>query len=143
MIPEFNKDGNLPVGVYDATVSEIEQRFGYNGRRRRLVQKLKLLIKGLTSAGCKTLYLDGSFTTSKEIPEDYDCCWETDGVDNTIDPMIRAVKTFKKERKDKYGGDIFPRIPELGVDHFLFFQQDSRTGKDKGIIRIHLRASRK
>ncbi|MBX9721949.1 MAG: hypothetical protein K2X81_11180 [Candidatus Obscuribacterales bacterium] len=143
MIPELNNDGNLPPGVYDATISEIEQRFGYNSRRRKLLQKLKLLIKNLANAGCKILYLDGSFTTSKEIPEDYDCCWEADQVNNTIDPIIRGIKTFKKDRKEKYGGDIFPRIPELGVDHFLFFQQDGRTGKSKGIIRILLRASKK
>ena len=44
------------------------------------------------------------------------------------------------ERKQKYGGDIFYRAPEAGVDHLQFFQK-TRDGKAKGIIRINLRAS--
>jgi len=138
MIPDFNDQGNLPQGIYESNLSEIEKRFAYNKPRQVLFRKLKLLVKDLRMAGCLTLYLNGSYITNKEEPDDYDACWETEGVTSSISPILRDIRKFKRERKQKYGGDIFYRIPELGIDHLQFFQQDSRTGELKGIIRINL-----
>ncbi len=33
-------------------------------------------MENLKTAGCRTVYLDGSFVTSKDIPDDYNACWE-------------------------------------------------------------------
>jgi hypothetical protein len=35
----------------------------------------------LKAAGCRTIYIDGSFVTSKQKPGDFDACWEDNGVD--------------------------------------------------------------
>ncbi len=139
MIPKFNKEGVLPEGVHDATLEDIERRFATTPIRKKLFRGFKLLVKDLASAGCRTLYLNGSFITEKQEPKDYDACWETDGVDNTISPILRDIKTFKDERKRKYCGDIFYCAPELGAD-FLHFFQLGRDGKSKGVIRIDLRS---
>ncbi|MBX9879558.1 MAG: hypothetical protein K2Y22_13940 [Candidatus Obscuribacterales bacterium] len=139
MIPNFDENGNLPPGQHLATLEEIEQYFAYNSSRKILFSGLSLLVEELTKAGCTRLYLDGSFITDKEIPNDYDACWETDKVQPTIDPIL--LNPFKQltEIKNKYKGDIFPRIPELqvGIDHLRIFQLDINVNI-KGIIVIEL-----
>ncbi len=138
MIPRFDEEGVLPAGVHDATLEEFERRFAINPVRKALFRGLKLLIKDLTYAGCRTLYLNGSFVTDKQEPKDYDACWEAEGVNNKISPILRDIKTYKDERKSKYGGDIYFCAPELGID-FLQFFQSGRDGRSKGILRIDLR----
>ncbi len=138
MIPPLDDDGYLPPGIHEATLSEIEGRFAHTLIRRRLFQGLRRLAKALKGAGCRTLYLDGSFVTDKPDPGDYDAVWEYEGVDNTIDPLLRDgwdLGAIKQE----YGGDVFCRMPDiLDKDHVEFFQTD-RDGIAKGIIKIDLR----
>ena len=42
---------------------------------------LRAALEEFKKAGCQTVYINGSFVTSKELPNDYDCCWEEAGVD--------------------------------------------------------------
>lgn len=137
MIPPFDQNGNLPPGVYPATLAEIETRFAVTQHRKRLFSGLKAAAENLKTANCQTLYLNGSFITSKEEPGDYDACWEPLGVDQKVDPVLL---TDRATRKAKYLGDIYPRIPELteGLDHFKSWQVD-RDDNIKGIIIIDLR----
>ena len=37
---------------------------------------LRAALESLKSAGCRTVYLNGSFVTSKEAPNDFDACWD-------------------------------------------------------------------
>ncbi|MBL4898843.1 MAG: hypothetical protein JKX76_04235 [Colwellia sp.] len=143
MIPEFDKDGNLPAGIHDATLKELIDRFGYNPKRAWLIDGLNLLIENLRKAGCNLIYIDGSFVTNKEIPGDYDLCWSMQAVEpSRIDPLLLEFSPETRNKVEvKYRGDIFPaEIPEgasgkLFVD---FFQTDKNTGKDKGIIAINI-----
>ncbi len=59
MIPEFNRDGRLPMGIHWATWVEIERRFGFSERRRQLLRGLGSALKALRSAGCRRAYIDG------------------------------------------------------------------------------------
>ncbi len=143
MIPDFNKDGNLPLGKHLSNWSELEKRFGYNLRRKMLLKGLKQGIEDLKISGCKTLYLDGSFVTSKELPGDFDACWNEDNVE--ISKLNKILKTFDNRRaaqKARYKGEFFPAtfIAEpISGDIFLdFFQKDKNTGKPKGIIHLNL-----
>lgn len=137
MIPEFDKNGNLPPGTYPATLAEIETRFAITLHRKKLFSGLKAVAENLKAANCQTLYLNGSFITSKEEPGDFDACWEPLEVNQNLDPMLL---TDRIARKAKYLGDIYPRIPELteGLDHFKSWQLD-RDDNIKGIIIIDLR----
>ncbi len=50
---------------------------------------LKATLENLRDASCRTTYIDGSFVTSKAIPNDYDACWEEAGVDPVmLDPVL-------------------------------------------------------
>lgn len=74
MIPEFDENGNLPPGIHWATWEEFVDRFGTTPRRLRMIEGLKTAIEQLQSAGCQTIYIDGSFVVNKPNPGDFDAC---------------------------------------------------------------------
>ena len=81
MIPAFDDFGRLPLGEHTATWEEIVERFGWNPHRRRLLDGLADGLEALASAGCRQVWLNGSFVTSKDEPADFDACWDIEGVD--------------------------------------------------------------
>lgn len=93
-------------------------------------------------AGCRFVYIDGSFITSKEIPNDFDGCWNMEGVDPLLlDPVLSNFDSARSAQKAKYGGELFPaQFTENGSGKtFLeFFAIDKETGEPKGIIMINL-----
>ena len=146
MIPEFvdiNGIWNLlPPGVHDATLKEVEERFATNEERKYLFEGFNRGVKNLRAAGCKTVYLDGSFVSEKENPGDFDACWEPVGVDDgNLDRVLLDFSDKRRRQKLKYGGEFFPStLRAEGVLTFLeYFQRDRHTGQVKGIIRIRLK----
>ena len=66
---------------------------------------LKDVMTNLKDAGCRTVYIDGSFVTGKEIPGDFDACWEEEGVDPIIlDPVLLTFDAGRATQKAKYHG---------------------------------------
>lgn len=146
MIPPFDSaTGNLPPGVYEATWEECLARYGYTPYRRSLLAGFKTALDALQLAGCTRAYIDGSFVTEKEEPEDFDACWETGGIDFPelahLAPELFDFTDRRAAQKAKYGGELFPAtVPaEPGGAVFLdYFQRDQHTGQPKGIIAIDL-----
>ena len=142
MIPPFNKDGLLPPGVYWADWSEPRDRFGNNPWRLRLTTGFRAAVENLRDAGCRTVYLDGSFVTSKTMPNDYDACWEEAGVDpKALDPVLLTFDAGLATQKAKYMGELFPAsiITDTDGPSLLeFFQTDKETGEPKGIVAVDL-----
>ncbi len=143
MIPVFESNGLLPPGIHWATWEEISERFGTNKHRRFLLAGLKEAILSLIVAGCNTLYIDGSFVTSKEIPNDFDACWDPTNVDpHKLDPVLLLFEPGRVTQKTKYGGELFistMRNRNPGSVMLDFFQNDKNSGNKKGIIAIDLR----
>ncbi len=145
MIPSLEKNDNLPPGIHWAEWKEFEERFGTNSHRRKLLKGLKAAIASLRKAGCRAIYIDGSFVTAKELPNDFDGCWSVEGVDpDLLDPVLLDFSNGRAAQKAKYGGELFPA--ELieggsGKTWLDFFQQD-RNGNPKGIVGIQLRKPR-
>ena len=73
-IPGFNDDGNLPPGIYRATVAEIANRFVQPRRMRRqaLTNALIKFITFVLGYGPAEIFIDGSYTTAKLLPSDVD-----------------------------------------------------------------------
>jgi len=96
----------------------------------------------LRLAGCKSVYVDGSFVTTKEIPADFDGCWDLDGVDiSLLHPVLLDFNSGRLAQKAKYGGELFPaQFTENGSGKtFLeFFTNDKETGETKGIVAFNL-----
>lgn len=143
MIPEFDENGNLPPGVHWTTWEEFKERFGTTRRRSLLMEGLKTAMEQLKAAGCRTIYINGSFVTSKPNPNDFDACWVPEDVD--IDYLrIHAPRLLnyfdRTAQKAKYRGEIFRSdqpVGDYGLTSIEFFQRD-RYQIPKGIIAIDL-----
>lgn len=143
VLPEFTEDGLLPEGLHRASWDEVVARFGCTERRRRLLVGLQAAAANLRDAGARHLWLDGSFTTAKPDPDDFDCAWVAEGVDLTVvDPIfldLEDLRTGRFRQKAKYGGEFLAGFETTsGMSFQLFFQQD-RDGNPKGIVLLELR----
>ena len=116
--------------------------FGATPRRVTLLDGLLGALQALRSAGCRRAYLDGSFTTAKDAPDDFDGCWELRGVDpDLLDPVLLDFSPGRTAQKAKYGGELFlaDALASPPATVFLdFFQTDKTTGDRKGIVAIDL-----
>ena len=142
MIPAFDPiAGNLPPGEHAASWREVVERFGNTDRRRQLLGGLRAAILSLRAAGCKRLWLDGSFVTAKERPGDFDGCWDTEGVDfDRLDDVLLTFERGRAAQKAKFLGELFladSQADPMGTIFREFFQRD-RDGNMKGIIVIEL-----
>ena len=72
--PEFNNEGDLPVGIHQATLTEILQHFGTGTEQRKLVgQRLERIFMLVHSTGKVARFIVfGSFVTAKPVPGDVD-----------------------------------------------------------------------
>lgn len=142
MIPDYKSDGLLPPGIHQGSWDEIKQRFGDTSHRRKLLSGLEKATKELKAAGCKRIFINGSFVTSKERPNDFDALWDIDGVDpQKLDPVFFDFSQRRAAQKEKYFGEFFPaQVVETETEHLFldFFQIDKETGKSKGIVEINL-----
>jgi len=67
----------------------LEAAFGTTQWRRQLLSGLRAALEALRVAGCRRAYVDGSFVTAKEVPGDFDGCWEAEDVDpDALDPVL-------------------------------------------------------
>lgn len=107
---------------------------------------LRSALESLKVAGCRTAYVDGSFVTGKETPNDFDACWEEEGVDpDLLDPVLLIFDPGRATQKAKFLGELFPASfisGEEGLSFLDFFQTDRNTGERKGIVAIDLRGLR-
>ena len=101
----------------------------------------------LRKAGCRLVYLDGSFVTRKEQPGDFDACWDVQNVDDArLDPVFWDFSRSRAAQKQRFLGELFPaQLPEgaTGRAFAEFFQVNKITGERKGILAIRLGGSRR
>jgi len=143
MIPDFVDIGGpwkvLPPGVHIATLKEIEGRFATSDHRKHLFSGFRNGVIALQKAGCRKIYLDGSFATEKSIPCDFDVCWFTVGVNTAkLEPVLLDFSNKRKKQKACFHGEFFPADYVADGKHFFldYFQIDKYTGNAKGIICI-------
>ena len=144
MIPPFETDPGedgrfqLPPGVHVTTWRELAERFGTNERRREILAGLLRALQALKAAGCRRAFVDGSFVTSKEVPGDFDGCWDHNGVDfDALDPVLLDFNGHREAQKARFGGEMF--IADTPGNRFLDFFQLDRDGRPKGIVQIDLK----
>ena len=145
MIPTFDDNGNLPPSVHFATWDEILERFGWTSRRRELLAGLKAALEKLREAGCRRIFVNGSFVTDKDEPGDIDVAWDPTGVD--VDRLLELEPVFgdfadrRATQKAKFGCEFFPSsfTADLVGNTFLeFFQIDKEDATQKGIVALEL-----
>lgn len=128
--------------MHEAMWQEVEAKLGFTERRRVLIRGLRRAITALHAAGCRRVYVDGSFVTAKPDPNDFDGCWEEAGVDpSRLDPVLLDFADQRRRQKLKYGGEMFPASATAdirGPRFIAFFQIHKETGDAKGIVSIDL-----
>ena len=138
-IPDFNRYGYLPKGIYKATVHEIKERFGKSSERREQLFENFLEVVTIVKKIRKTIdrfFLDGSFVTEKEHPGDIDCILIIKvGFDLDSDEATRlhnAKELFNCHMLIAEEGDR-----ELIRKHINFFSHDNDE-KPKGLLEVLL-----
>lgn len=142
MIPAFEPGtGQLPPGEHEATWAEITDRFGWNERRRQLLDGLAEALAILREAGCTRVWINGSFVTTKDEPGDFDCVWSPVGVDRVVlqrlAPELFDLTDHRAAQKRRFGGELLPNYVErLSGRPFAEFFQTDRADRAKGIVII-------
>lgn len=146
-IPEFDQRGMLPVGVYECSLAEMAARFGWNLHRQRLLRSFgDFLVHEIRNAGFpEPLYVNGSFVTDKDKPEDVDVVLDLRSASE--DRKWRGLILMEKERKrfrEQYDVDFWVNLPGQNnlADFFQYVGIKSAKFKGlahtdrKGILRI-------
>jgi hypothetical protein len=141
-IPNFQTNGELPLGIHEATLAEIEERFGHNSHRLALIQNLKRALSNLRQAGVRRIYIDGSFVTNKAYPADIDGCWDAHADIDTdiLDPVFLDFNSGRQAMRERYDVDFFISqvIEGISGKPFIDFFQIDRDGNPKGILALTL-----
>jgi hypothetical protein len=139
MIIHFNKNGNLEKNQ-TLTYVEFEKVFGFNESRKEKIEKALRFFKILKLLGCSTVYITGSFVSTKDFPNDIDLCVDDTGLD-----YVGFIKEYPEFLQPK-GID---RIRQEYKVHFvLFFNKDckefldrfkkDRDGNPRGFVKIYI-----
>lgn len=143
MIPAFDGTfGLLAQGVHDATWDELVVALGFSAKRKDLLVGLREACLNLRNAGATHVFVDGSFSTAKKRPGDWDSCYFSKGVDPAkLDSVLKDYSNERAAQKNKYGGEMFiaeSSSSPFGPPYSDFFQKDRGTGRRKGIIKLDL-----
>ena len=139
IIPEFDTNGNLPPGLHRTTLENIKSKLTWSIKRKKLFDGLEEAVKNLRSAGVSQIYLDGSFITTEDEPNDIDGCWVPNSRVNAdvLDAVFLDMTNSKAKMKDKYGVDFGiagvskGRVSTQPLEECF---QLSRDGNPKGVL---------
>lgn len=133
MIPPFDDNGYLPIGLHRATVDEVEARHGLESEIRRVqMQSVRWLVDLAKRAGIVRLVLNSSFVTDAPEPNDVDCALLL-GPDASRDAVAEA---------ELAEGLPFVQIDLVEQPDFDIMVQEvfssDRGGLPKGMIEVKL-----
>lgn len=138
------KTGYFPPGVHRVSWSDVVEMLGTNEIREHLLGGLRRALLNLRDAGCKEVLLDGSFTSVKPNPNDYDGAWEQEGVDEQlVDEVLLDFSLGRRVMKNKYFGELF-RADDQATRRMVYrdFFRQTDDGTPKGILLIDLASVR-
>ena len=145
MIPDFTREGLLPPGEHPCSWSEFVARFEglpENGRRGRQMLGLAQMLVLLGKAGCRVVFVDGSFVTREKWPRDFDLCYLRDGLRGAeLDPTLLEVSNGRSAQKKRFGGEAMPAdfpIEWNGTTIRDAFARDRGSQVAKGLIRLNI-----
>jgi hypothetical protein len=142
-IPEFNAQGDLPIGVHPATLEEVCERFGTTTLQRQLVTKRLLRIYELAHRTGKVerFVIYGSYVTAKPAPNDVDIFLVMRDDFRAADSTEEAMPVFDHMRShNELGASIFWVRPGAilleSVGEFIAYWQTTRDQSQRGIIEV-------
>lgn len=136
--PEFNENGDLPVGIYQATLQEVVEHFGtQNLQRRRVAQRLARIHQSAVRTGHLARFIVfGSFVTDKPSPNDVDIFLL---MEDTFDPEQVSEESaiiFNNRAAQEYeGASVFwlRRFAAIGgeqtaIEDWQYKRDETRRG---------------
>ena len=144
MIPDLDMQGYLPPGEHFATWEELSRRFGGNLVRKQLLEGLLRAIPLFRQAGCQRLWLDGSFVTTKEMPDDIDVCYDRCDVTLLDERLYPSFGLQRREQKRDFRCEFFAFDAVADIDaegnpiSYLEFFKTNRDGIPKGIVELRI-----
>ena len=140
-IPSLDKHGLLPHGIHDCTLAEIGQTFGRNSHRQQLFQHFTNCLKiEIRPSFDNLIYVDGSFVTDKDQPDDIDIVLD---LRNTSDGRkwqgLMFMSTHQNRLLREYRIHFWVNFPGRN-DFSAFFQYIGvKTARFKGLNPNHLK----
>ena len=145
MLPDFNTNGDLPPGVYSATLKEIIERFGdRHPQRQEITQRLARICNLARKTGSvQHFLLFGSYVTDKAMPNDIDIVLIIQDNFRIGSCPEDARLLFDHARADRdLGASILWIRPSLLIletlDEFIAHWQVKRDQTKRGIVEIIL-----
>jgi hypothetical protein len=124
-IPNLEGSGLLPAGEHVCDLDEVEGMFAHNARRADLFRQLRPFRVMLEAQGLGQLplYVDGSFSTSKDHPGDIDVVLDlTDATDEQEGSAFRLFALSHSQIKEEFSVDFYLFHPIAEKDLRAFFQ---------------------
>ena len=142
-LPAFDGQGNLPEGVYKASLDDVIARFGHGTPQRQLVTTRLRRIYELAQATGKLerFVIFGSFITAKLEPNDVDIVLvvQDDFREQDYDPDVFPMFDHRRAQRE-LGASIFVIRPAFlfgeTVDDFIAHWQITRDMSRRGIVEV-------
>jgi uncharacterized protein DUF6932 len=142
-LPDFNEFGDLPEGIYPASLAEVIARFGSGTAQRIAVtDRLQRIYQmALTTRHLDKLIVFGSYVSNAREPNDVDVILVMQNDFRSEDCPTESRVLFDHTRAgDELGASIFWIRPEMllgePLEQFLAFWQTKRDGRRRGIVEI-------
>ncbi|MEP2988035.1 MAG: hypothetical protein ABJN65_10955 [Parasphingorhabdus sp.] len=136
---EIQDQDVLPSGIHDATFSEFVTLYVFNEHRSWLLAGLKEACIELRKAGCRQIYVGGSFVTTKSMPGDWDAIWDPANVDPEKLDKILYDEKLEAERALRFRGDLLlGKARDVATCPHVELFSTTRSGFPTGLIRLKL-----
>jgi hypothetical protein len=141
-LPSFNEDGDLPLGIHQATLSEILDRFGAGTARRKVLgRRLERIYHLAHGTGHLARFvIFGSFITAKLEPNDVDVFLLMEDTFDITQLTGESRLVFEHAAaQDYFGCSVFwlRRLAVLGDERSAISRwQIKRNGTRRGVVEI-------
>lgn len=140
--PDFDENGDLPVGIYRATLQETLEHFGKGSLQRQLVaQRLTKVYNLVKSTGQLSRFIVyGSFVTNKSVPRDVDIflVMNDDFLKDQFSDEVRKIFEHLQTETD-LGASIFWMLrASVALNEQVFIEgwQTKRNLALRGIVEV-------
>ena len=142
-LPDFDSVGDLPEGVYQATIDEMRARFGHGTPQRQAITARLLRIYHLAEATGKLdrVIIFGSYITTKPDPNDVDVVliMSDDFELHACDEVTRGLFDHT-QAAEEFGASIFWLRPSMlfleTLEEFIEHWQIKRDLTRRGIVEV-------
>lgn len=140
-IPTLEPNGLLPTGVHECSLDDISAQFTWNDHRSGLFRRfLNFLNAELRPQFPCPIFLDGSFVTDKELPDDTDVVLDLSAASDDLKwHALTYMQTHQERIMEMYRVHFWINFPGAN-DFAAFFQYVGvKTASAKGLSPLHLK----